>query len=83
MWYKIIDIFFNTGAEPRHHCKLPANSTKNESLPTEIIRGKVAYSQCFQYRNATYGDKTSVPCQNGWTYEADFTSVVTEVNSLI
>ncbi|XP_064644038.1 organic cation transporter protein-like [Lineus longissimus] len=54
---------------PPHHCTIPANATLTETLPGEYIDGVFIPDNCLMYdsldRNRT------VPCTDGWTYQAD------------
>ncbi|CAH1774398.1 unnamed protein product [Owenia fusiformis] len=75
------------GFEPNHHCKIPDNSTLNESIPVELKNGLIEVDKCHRYEtfysnDTTIGSRSLVGCDNGWTYDRDpiTSSIVTEWN---
>jgi OCT family organic cation transporter-like MFS transporter 4/5 len=61
-WHMLAIVFI--GGKPEHHCKIPVNSTINETIPLE----KGVYSQCSMYVRS--GSNETKPCTE-WHYYGD------------
>ncbi|CAH1797125.1 unnamed protein product [Owenia fusiformis] len=74
-WQMVVIIF--AGMEPSHHCKVPDNSTINETIPMETDDdGVSSLSKCSMYFNGT-NETTS--CSNGWEYSMEYgPTIITE-----
>ena len=88
-WFAFAPIFL--GYDPGYHCRIPLNSTANESIPGRVEQGVWVLEKCEMFnvsgksasatREVTNATR---PCDNGWTYlwdDTGRTSFVSEVKT--
>ena len=74
-----------TDDTPSHHCKMPANSTKNTTIPLMEKNGKWVDDQCHMFVNHQLTNKTA-PCSDGWEFDPNsgyISTVVTDVSKIL
>ncbi|XP_041364028.1 organic cation transporter protein-like [Gigantopelta aegis] len=71
-WFTFAPIYL--GFEPGHHCRVPPNSTANESISGSVTDGVWVLEKCTMFSlsdNSTSGVtnvNATQPCDDGWTY---------------
>ena len=75
---------FISGDAPAYRCNVPVNQSLNDTIPHNIVNGKLTYEQCVQYLNRTISNAT-VPCSDGYWYDPSAgyeSTLVTDVSTL-
>ena len=67
---------------PAHHCKIPPNATKNETIPKVLEDGKWVDARCHMFVNLSESNAT-MKCPNGWEFDPNsgyISTIVTDVS---
>ncbi|KAJ8304802.1 hypothetical protein KUTeg_018385 [Tegillarca granosa] len=62
------------GGDPGHHCKIPVNSTLNQSIPGKMVDGVWTYDKCKIYVPES-GHNETQSCTS-WSYGDEFKSTI-------
>jgi len=82
----VLFVYWYTGGEPEHHCKLKPGENMNDTIPLVfplVQKGtkRWRYAQCERYANDSLVSNLTIPCPDGWHYDTrEFkATIVTEV----
>ncbi|CAH1796652.1 unnamed protein product [Owenia fusiformis] len=75
VWHMLSIVFI--GNEPFHYCKIPPNSTINDTIPWQYKNDKWSLNQCERFNGTDRN--TTLPCTEGWHYDPEpGNTIVTE-----